>query len=228
MQEIELKEKLTRWGGKLEKGLARWLRHYIATDGDKPLSLRRIATEVGKGLLCGGAAFLLSRGASLGGTRPFGLALLCAAGNRGSYLLGGLLLSFLTGGSGIMYGVASILCFALRFLVGRLLGGKREPLWREPLPIRMAVAAAGGFTVGLYGIFSGGLYSPEEIGDPGKVKLVFLSCGSKEYPEAILNATEALKAAGYNAVDYVSEGTAHEFQTWRRSLKEMAPLLFRK
>ena len=156
MQEIELKEKLTSWGGKLEKGLARWLRHYIATDGDKPLSLRRIATEVGKGLLCGGAAFLLSRGASVGGTRPFGLALLCAAGNRGSYLLGGLLLSFLTGGSGIMYGVASILCFALRFLVGRLLGGKREPLWREPLPIRMAVAAAGGFTVGLYGIFSGG------------------------------------------------------------------------
>lgn len=79
-----------------------------------------------------------------------------------------------------------------------------------------------------YGIFSGGMYSPEEIGDPGKVKLVFLSCGSKEYPDAILKATETLKAAGYNAVSYISEGTAHEFQAWRRSLKEMAPLLFRK
>ena len=78
-----------------------------------------------------------------------------------------------------------------------------------------------------YGIFSGGLYSPEEIGDPSKVKLVFLSCGSKEYPDAILKATETLKAAGYNAVSYISEGTAHEFQAWRRSLKEMAPMLFR-
>ena len=156
MQETEIKEKLISWGGKLEKGLTRWLRHYITTDGDKPLSLRRLAQETGRGILCGGAAFLLARGTSVGGTRPFGLALLCAAGNRGSYLLGGLLLSALTGGSGIMYGMASILCFVLRFLVGRLWGGKREPLWREPLTIRMAVGAAGGFTVGLYGIFDGG------------------------------------------------------------------------
>ena len=78
------------------------------------------------------------------------------------------------------------------------------------------------------GLSMGGMYSPEEIGDPGKVKLIFLSCGSKEYPDAILKATEALKAAGYNPVGYISEGTAHEFQSWRRSLKEMAPLLFRK
>ena len=40
---------------------------------------------------------------------------------------------------------------------------------------------------------------------------------------------EALeKAAGYNAVSYVSEGTAHEFLTWRRSLYQMAQLLFKK
>ena len=71
------------------------------------------------------------------------------------------------------------------------------------------------------------MLAAEEIGDPGKVKLVFLSCGSKEYPDAILKATETLKAAGYNVVSYISEGTAHEFQAWRRSLKEMAPLLFR-
>jgi len=156
MQDIEIKEKLRGWGSKLEKGLTRWLGHYIQINTDKPLSLRRFAQEAGQGLLCGGAAFLLSRGESVGGTHPFGLALLCAAGNRGVYLLIGLLLSSLTGGSGMMYGVASALCFLLRFLVGRLLGGKREPLFREPLPIRMAIAAAGGFTVGLYGIFSGG------------------------------------------------------------------------
>ncbi len=44
---------------------------------------------------------------------------------------------------------------------------------------------------------------------------------------AVFAHTEALKAAGYNAVCHVSEGTAHEFLTWRRALKEVAPLLFK-
>ena len=78
-----------------------------------------------------------------------------------------------------------------------------------------------------YGLFSGGLYTPEEIKDKSKVKLIFLSCGSKENPDAVKKAATALKEAGFNAVSYVSEGTAHEFQSWRRSLKEVAPLLFR-
>jgi hypothetical protein len=60
-----------------------------------------------------------------------------------------------------------------------------------------------------------------------KVKLIFLSCGSKERPEGVKNAAVALKEAGINAVSYVSEGTAHEFLTWRRSLYELAPLLFK-
>jgi len=38
---------------------------------------------------------------------------------------------------------------------------------------------------------------------------------------------EALKAAGINSVFYVSPDTAHEFLSWRRSLREFAPLLFR-
>lgn len=81
---------------------------------------------------------------------------------------------------------------------------------------------------GYYGLMSGGTYAPEDIKDKDQVKVIFMSCGSKEYPAGILKATEELKAAGYNAVGYISEGTAHEFLTWRRSLKEMAPLLFRK
>ena len=78
-----------------------------------------------------------------------------------------------------------------------------------------------------YALLSGGLYTPEEIKDKSNVKLIFLSCGSKERPEGVKNATEALKNAGYNAVSYISENTAHEFLTWRRSLHELAPLLFR-
>lgn len=79
-----------------------------------------------------------------------------------------------------------------------------------------------------YALLSGGLYKPEDIKDKSKVKLVFLSCGSKENPDGVKNAATALKNAGFNAVSYVSEGTGHEFQTWRRSLKELAPLLFKE
>ena len=80
---------------------------------------------------------------------------------------------------------------------------------------------------GYYGLLSGGQYAPEDIKTKDQVKLIFQSCGSKERPDGIRQSTEALKAAGLNAVGYVSEGTAHEFLTWRRSLREMAPLLFR-
>jgi enterochelin esterase-like enzyme len=78
-----------------------------------------------------------------------------------------------------------------------------------------------------YGLLSGGVYKPEDIKDKSKVKLVFLSCGSKEKPDNVKNAAAALKEAGFNSVHYISEGTAHEFQTWRRSLYELAPLLFK-
>ena len=80
---------------------------------------------------------------------------------------------------------------------------------------------------GYYGLLSGGTYAPEDIKSKNQVRLIFQSCGSKENPDGIRQSTEALKAAGHNAVGYVSEGTAHEFLTWRRSLKEMAPLLFK-
>lgn len=78
-----------------------------------------------------------------------------------------------------------------------------------------------------YALLSGGTYKAEEIKDKSKVKLIFTSCGSKERPDGVIKSIEDLKAAGFNAVSYVSENTAHEFQTWRRSLKELAPLLFK-
>jgi len=82
-----------------------------------------------------------------------------------------------------------------------------------------------------FGLLSGGTYSPDEINgvykDKSKVKFVFLSCGSFEGPDNIKKAAATLKDAGFNAVGYISEGTRHEFQTWRRSLLEMAPLLFK-
>ena len=84
---------------------------------------------------------------------------------------------------------------------------------------------------GSWGLLSGGTYSPEDLSSiQGAVgpSYIFMSCGSKENPAGVTKAAEALKAAGYNAESYVSEGTAHEFLTWRRSLREMAPKLFKK
>ena len=78
-----------------------------------------------------------------------------------------------------------------------------------------------------YALLSGGTYNPAELKDKVKPKLIFMSCGSKERPDGVKNAATALKGEGYNAVSYVSDGTAHEFLTWRRSLNELAPLLFK-
>ena len=78
-----------------------------------------------------------------------------------------------------------------------------------------------------WALLSGGIYKPEDVKDKSKIKLIFISCGSRERPEGVKNAVVALKEAGFNAVSYVSENTAHEFQTWRRSLYQLAPLLFK-
>jgi len=59
-----------------------------------------------------------------------------------------------------------------------------------------------------------------------KVKLVFCSCGSRENPDSINSNHEALNQAGIKNAAYVSPDTAHEFQTWRRSFYQFAPLLF--
>jgi enterochelin esterase family protein len=89
---------------------------------------------------------------------------------------------------------------------------------------------------------AGGRPGMEDVNNtPGfkeKVKLVFVSYGSRELenrkgggrgpfggdPKA---NSAALKEAGINCQFYVSPLTAHEWQSWRRSLHEFASLLFK-
>jgi len=82
------------------------------------------------------------------------------------------------------------------------------------------------------GLLSGGVISPTDVTNTPdfkkKVKLVFCSCGSFENPSSINSNHEALDTLGIKNVAYVSPNTRHEFQTWRRSLHELAPLLFQK
>ena len=90
------------------------------------------------------------------------------------------------------------------------------------------------------GGFSGGAGSVEQIdqlydgifANPQKfnenIKLMFLSIGSEERPERVKAFAEALQGKGLqNVVYYESPGSAHEWLTWRRSLREFAPLIFK-
>jgi enterochelin esterase family protein len=81
------------------------------------------------------------------------------------------------------------------------------------------------------GIFSGGSIALTNITDmptfKEKVKLVFVSYGSRENGAAGKASVEALTQAGINSVFYESPNTAHEWLTWRRSLYQFAPLLFK-
>ncbi len=78
------------------------------------------------------------------------------------------------------------------------------------------------------GILSGGSVAPADITDKSKVKLVFMSFGSRENGSANLKAAaDVLNQAGIKSVSYVSPLTAHEWQSWRRSLREFAMLLFK-
>lgn len=78
-------------------------------------------------------------------------------------------------------------------------------------------------------IYNGAMTDPEEFNK--KVKVLFMSFGSEpplENPEGLKRHQEQLVAAGIkNSYVYISPGTSHEWQTWRRSLYTFAPLLFR-
>ena len=90
------------------------------------------------------------------------------------------------------------------------------------------------------GIFSGGTITVDDTRNNPEfakdLKLVFVSFGSRELENRVAGfgdgtdprqETEALAASGVNAHFYVSPGTAHEWQSWRRALYQFAQLLFK-
>jgi len=62
-----------------------------------------------------------------------------------------------------------------------------------------------------------------------QVKLLWFGCGTDEtaFHDRQKALQELLTKSGIKAQYFVSKGTAHEFQTWRRCLHEFAPLLFK-
>jgi enterochelin esterase-like enzyme len=96
-------------------------------------------------------------------------------------------------------------------------------------------------TFSYIGLFSGGSISLQDVKDtPGfkeKVKLVFVSFGGREIEDMKKGGmrfggdpkvnTDAISKDGINTCFYVSPNTAHEWQSWRRSLNEFAQLIFK-
>ena len=91
-------------------------------------------------------------------------------------------------------------------------------------------------TFAYVGMFSGGTFSTDDLKDAADFKktnkVLFMSAGGRETRMAegdgsVGKAAENLKALGFNAHSYVSPETAHEWQTWRRSLYQFAQLIFK-
>ena len=84
---------------------------------------------------------------------------------------------------------------------------------------------------GNIGLFSGSTIPMSAITNVAQfkkqAKVILMTFGSLEpgSPNAKA-AAAALKEAGINAYFYESPGTAHEWQSWRRSLRVFAQLLF--
>ena len=74
--------------------------------------------------------------------------------------------------------------------------------------------------------YNGLLAKPDEFNK--QVKVFFISMGSKEGPNTGRTIHETLDKAGIHNVYFEAPGTAHEFQTWRKSLYHLAQLLFQK
>ena len=99
-----------------------------------------------------------------------------------------------------------------------------------------SITLANPTTFAYVGMFSGGTFNTEELKDAKDFKktnkVLFMSAGGKETRMAegdnsVGKAAENLKAIGINAHSYVSPETAHEWQTWRRSLYQFAQLIFK-
>jgi len=117
-----------------------------------------------------------------------------------------------------------------RAMAGLSMGGMHT--FQVVMPNLDKFAYLGGFSGGAGGVdqidtmYDGLFTHPQKFNQ--QIKLMFLSIGSGERPERVKAFAEALQGKGLkNVVYYESEGSAHEWLTWRRSLREFAPLLFR-
>jgi enterochelin esterase-like enzyme len=123
-----------------------------------------------------------------------------------------------------------------RALAGLSMGGMQA--FNIGLKHTNLFSAIGGFS-GAGGGFGGAPFDPKTAFDGvmadaaafnRRVPVVFLSIGTAEsqrFQDGVKGFRDALDKAGIKTTFYESPGTDHEWLTWRRSLHQFAPLLFK-
>jgi enterochelin esterase family protein len=84
---------------------------------------------------------------------------------------------------------------------------------------------SGGGSADVQNGYNGAMRDPKAFNE--QVKVFYLSMGTKENIENFRRVTAAVEGAGIKLVAYEARGTAHEFQTWRKSLHGFAQLIFK-
>lgn len=98
-------------------------------------------------------------------------------------------------------------------------------------------------TFSYFGFFSGAIFGgimddprtafkgafADAAGFNKKVKLMWFGAGSGEtqFIKTVDETRKKLEDLGIQSIRYISQGTFHEWHTWRRDLNEFAPLLFK-
>lgn len=113
-----------------------------------------------------------------------------------------------------------------RAMAGLSWGGRQT--WESTLPNLDKFAYIGTFSGALFGMdvktVANGVFQRPDFNQ--QVKYLFLGCGTEENfgTQAMV---QELNGMGVNAHLYESQGTAHEWLTWRRCLKEFVQHLFK-
>jgi hypothetical protein len=113
-----------------------------------------------------------------------------------------------------------ICCFSGGSEAGFGSGGEGGPIQVAPRPLPSSID--------IKSVYWGKMADPEEFNK--QVKVLFFSYGTVlplENPEALKKHQELMIGAGIkNSYIYISPGTSHEWQTWRRSLYIFSQMLF--
>ena len=139
---------------RFQETLNKWLSVYLKKDTEGAAS--DIMSKIGRGIIGFFCAWLFSAAPAYGGTLPYGTAFTCGSEKSFYFVLAGSLLGYYIGHDSGIYMISLVLTALLRILVCYVLEGKNGTRFGEPIPLRMAIGASGGFVIGIYRIFNGG------------------------------------------------------------------------
>jgi len=161
MQAEKMKKTVNETLGKITDGVNIFVNSVFGkipkTDTDEIARAAALRRRVGAFVGLMAMAFLLSGASAFADSRPFALALLCAAGQTAvmPVYIGSVLGTIVLGDKVFLTVFIYTLAFFSRYLISkRAAGWAGNGLFAENLQIRSILCAAMGFIVGMYGVFA--------------------------------------------------------------------------